>query len=133
MHHEGGDMCACECSFVQPMRRRTLLSAVACLGAGALVGHGGRQRVWAQGQAPAVVTPDQVRPLLPYGVASGDVTSDAAIVWSRSDRPARMLVEYATTESFRNARRVLGPAALADSDFTAKIALTDLPAGQQIF
>ena len=126
-------MCARASNFVRPLRRRTLLSAVAWLGAGVLVGHGGRQRVWAQGQAPAVVTPDQARPLLPSGVASGDVSSDAAIVWSRSDRPARMLVEYATTESFRNAQRVLGPAALADSDFTAKIALTDLPAGQQIF
>lgn len=121
-----------ECRLVQPMRRRTFLSAMTCLGAGALVGPGGRQRVWAQGQAPAVVTPDKARPVLPYGAASGDITSDAAIVWARSDRPARMLVEYATTESFRNARRVTGPAALSDSDFTAKIDLTDLPAGQQI-
>jgi alkaline phosphatase D len=71
--------------------------------------------------------------VLPYGVASGDVTSNAAIVWSRTDRPARLLVEYATTESFRNARRIEGPAALMDSDFTAKIDLTALPAGQQIF
>jgi alkaline phosphatase D len=54
-------------------------------------------------------------------------------VWSRSDRPARLLVEYATTDAFRNVRRVVGPAALMDSDFTAKIVLTDLPAGQQIF
>jgi len=44
-----------------------------------------------------------------------------------------MLVEYATTDSFTHARRVQGPAALAISDFTARVELTDLPAGQEIF
>jgi alkaline phosphatase D len=44
-----------------------------------------------------------------------------------------MIVEYATTEAFRDARRVLGPAAFPEDDYTAKVVLTDLPAGQQIF
>ena len=44
------------------------------------------------------------RPDIPYGAASGDVTRDRAIVWSRTDRPARMLVEWSTTESMQNAR-----------------------------
>jgi alkaline phosphatase D len=61
------------------------------------------------------------------------VTSDTAIIWSRTNKPSRMLVEYATTDSFSNARRVQGPAARAVSDFTARIELTDLPAGQEIF
>src|SRR5262249_12861399 len=73
------------------------------------------------------------RPSIPYGVASGDVTSNAAIVWSRSNKPSRIVVEYATTDSFRHARRVQGPAALAVSDFTARVELTELPAGQEIF
>jgi alkaline phosphatase D len=44
-----------------------------------------------------------------------------------------MFVEYATTERFENARRVPGPAALETSDFTARVVLTGLPAGQRIF
>jgi alkaline phosphatase D len=86
-----------------------------------------------KGSVPAVVTPEAKRPAIPYGVASGDVTGHAAIIWSRTDRPSRMIVEYATTDSFKNSRRVVGPAALAASDFTARVEVTDLPPGQEIF
>ena len=44
-----------------------------------------------------------------------------------------MFVEYATTERFTDPRRVRGPAALETSDFTTRLTLTDLPAGQRIF
>ena len=44
-----------------------------------------------------------------------------------------MFVEYATTERFADPRRVRGPAALETSDFTSRLTLTDLPAGQRIF
>src|SRR5262249_48125894 len=90
-------------------------------------------RSWAQGQAPAVVPSEGMRPALPNGVQSGDVTGDRAIVWSKTDRPARLLVEYATNDGFRNARRITGPAALAETDFTARVDLSGLPAGQDIF
>jgi alkaline phosphatase D len=43
-----------------------------------------------------------------------------------------MIVEYSTTASFTERRRIVGPAALEDTDFTARIDLTDLPAGQTI-
>jgi len=115
------------------MNRRGFLGqsalAVGGLAATSLV----RRPVWAQGTAPAVVTSDAMRPAIPYGVQSGDILSDRAIVWSRTDRSARLLVEWATSDSFRDAARVVGPAALADSDFTARVDLTGLPAGQQIF
>jgi len=84
-------------------------------------------------QAPAIVTPDRARPAIPYGVASGDVTANSAILWSRSDRPARMIVEYSTTESFSNVRRAQGPTALEATDFTSKLDLSGLPPGQRIF
>ena len=58
---------------------------------------------------------------------------DSGIIWARADHPARLLVEVATSESFANARRLRGPAAIEASDFTAKMDLTDLPAGQDIF
>lgn len=83
--------------------------------------------------SPTIITSDRLRPQLPCGVQCGDVTTNRALIWSRSDRPARLIVEYATTESFQNARRVVGPMALAASDFTARIDLANLPAGQRIF
>jgi alkaline phosphatase D len=60
------------------------------------------------------------------------VTRDSAVIWSSSDRPARLLVEYATTERMADARRVWGPAALPESGHAAKVVLTDLPAGQDV-
>src|SRR2546430_15120582 len=41
------------------------------------------------------------RPRITHGIQSGDVSAGEAIVWARADRPARMLVELATTESFK--------------------------------
>jgi alkaline phosphatase D len=85
-----------------------------------------------QDRAPAVITRDAARPGVPCGVASGDVTDDRAIVWSRTDRPARLVVEYSTTPSFSDVRRIVGPAALEETDFTARVDLAGLAAGQHI-
>jgi alkaline phosphatase D len=111
-------------------RRRFLMRSALTLG-GLATGAGPVR--WAAAQAPAVVTPDGARPRMPSGVQSGDVTGDRAIVWSRTDRPARLVVDWATTEAFRNPRRVIGPAALAPSDYTARVELGELPRGQHIF
>src|SRR5262245_48391997 len=80
----------------------------------------------------ALAAPESVRPAMPCGVASGDVSADGAVVWSKTDRPARMVVEYATTDSFRDARKIIGRAALDVSDYTARVVLTDLAPGQTI-
>src|SRR5690606_16701978 len=61
------------------------------------------------------------------------VAPGRALIWSRSDRPARMIVEWSTTESFRDAKRVLGSHAIEATDFTARIDLRELPAGQHVF
>jgi alkaline phosphatase D len=44
------------------------------------------------------------RPVVSHGVQSGDVGTSSGMIWSRADRPAQMMVEVATTESFSNAR-----------------------------
>lgn len=85
------------------------------------------------GQAPAAIRREGVRPGVPEGVQTGDVSADGAVVWSRADRPARLWVEWSTHESFKSARRVPGPAALENSDFTTRVELTDLPAGETLF
>ncbi len=86
-----------------------------------------------QGRGPAIIKARSARPQMPQGVAIGDAAGGRAVVWSRADRAARMVVEYSTTESFDNVRRVTGPAALEPSDFTARTVLTNLPPGQRIF
>ena len=73
------------------------------------------------------------RPAVTHGVQSGDVGIDGGVVWARADRPSQMLVEVSTTESFRDARALPPIAALPESDFTAKMLLENLPAGQDIF
>ncbi|MEH0553398.1 alkaline phosphatase D family protein [Streptomyces sp. B21-101] len=84
----------------------------------------------AVGTAPALALSG--RPRAAWGVQSGDVTSHSGLVWVRSDRPARMIVETAATESFRGARRLHGPLLGAGTDFTGTVRLHGLPAGEQI-
>lgn len=43
------------------------------------------------------------------------------------------MVEYATTEEFRSSHRIRGSVARASSDYTARIDLRNLPAGQRVF
>jgi alkaline phosphatase D len=83
------------------------------------------------GQAPAIVKSG--RPGTPFGVAAGDVGSGRVVIWSRTDRAARMFVEFSTTERFADPKRVRGPAALESSDFTSRTVLEGLPAGQRVF
>ena len=73
------------------------------------------------------------RPQITHGVQSGDVSINSGVVWARADRPARMLVEVATTDSFKDIRRGVFVDALPESDFTAKALIEGLPAGQDIF
>ena len=80
--------------------------------------------------APAVVRSG--RPVLTHGLQSGDVSARGATVWSRADRPARMLVEVARTERFRNPWVVRGPVLLPDTDLTGRVRLTGLPPGAQV-
>lgn len=81
----------------------------------------------------AVILRPQSRPQITDGVQVGDPLHDRAIIWTRADREARMIVEYATTQSFRNAQRIQGPAATAARDFTGRVDVRNLMPGQRIF
>jgi alkaline phosphatase D len=103
--------------------RRGLLKTVATSAAITAIGGIARPSLsWA---------PD--RPQITHGVQSGDVSADAGVVWARADRPSRMLVEVATSDSFRDIMSTVFVDALPQSDFTAKVLIEDLPAGQEIF
>src|SRR4051812_30610560 len=69
------------------------------------------------------------RPLITHGLQSGDVSANAGVVWARADRPSRALIEVATTDRFDDVRYTVWVDALPDSDFTAKLLLSDLSAG----
>jgi alkaline phosphatase D len=102
-------------------RRRVLTG----LGTSALVGGFGLAR-------PAISRAAD-RPVITHGVQSGDVAADSGVVWARADRPSRMLIEVATSDSFKDVRDGLFVDALPESDFTAKAIVENLPAGQDIF
>jgi alkaline phosphatase D len=114
------------------VNRRTFLKlagtvpTLPCLGEGSLLDT-------RFAKAPAIVTAAAAKPAIPFGVAAGDVAAGRGVIWSRTDRSARMFVELSTTETFADVRRVRGPAALESSDFTSRTVVTDLPAGQRIF
>ena len=60
---------------------------------------------------PGVALAARQRPVLTHGVQTGDVTTDGAIVWTRADRPSRMLVEvgYESLPAVANANRAFDP------------------------
>src|SRR4030081_1522168 len=73
------------------------------------------------------------RPQLTNGLASGDVSTNSAIVWARADRPARMLGQCSTVDRFKTILCVTSSDALPDHDFTSKVLLEGLPPGQHFF
>lgn len=84
-------------------------------------------------QAPAAVVSSSERPAALWGLQIGDVSPKGAIVWSRTDRPARFYVDWSLDASFANARRVRGPHALETTDYTARVDLQGLPPGADVF
>ncbi|MFF9914049.1 alkaline phosphatase D family protein [Streptomyces sp. NPDC013457] len=105
-----------------PARRSVLRGSLAASAALTLGG--------AVAAAPALALSG--RPRAAWGVQTGDVTASSGLVWVRSDRPARMIVETSSSESFRRTHRHVGPLLGTGSDFTGTTALRGLPAGEQI-
>src|SRR5215467_2325780 len=102
--------------------RRRLLKTSALLGLAA-----------AGGIARPLVSRAADRPSTSHGVQSGDVSVDSAVVWARADRPSRALIDWSTTERFRNSHRVAFVDALPQTDLTINALIEGLPAGQDIF
>ncbi len=107
--------------------RRALLRGAAAGGLGlALTGVPGVP-------AQAVPLVRRNRPALTSGVQAGDVSASSGTVWTRADRPSRMLVEVSTRPDFRHAEYVRGPVLSAQSDFTGKTTLRGLPSGYDVY
>jgi alkaline phosphatase D len=71
-------------------------------------------------------------PAITHGVQSGDPHQGRALVWARCDEPARMLVEWDTSEAFANPQRVQGPVVGPDGDGCGTAVLAGLPDAQTI-
>ena len=114
------------------LTRRSLLQRSALVGCGFLTSSILPVRAFAANAATGIITGDGQRPTLPYGVQTGDLAGNRAILWARANRPARMMVELSTTESFARRWALRGPAALEATDYAAKMDLADLPLGQKM-
>jgi len=86
-------MAVTTCAGASLTRRRFLMTA-ASAGAAAV----------AAGIAKPSISRVADRPVITHGIQSGDVSPDSAVVWARADRPSRMLVEIATSDSFKTIR-----------------------------
>ncbi|MEU8800508.1 alkaline phosphatase D family protein [Spirillospora sp. NPDC048819] len=113
-------------------RRSVLRGGLATTGGAALalLTGGGSASARIPGEGPALL--GRGRPRLTHGVQSGDVTAHEGVVWARSDRPARMLVEVSRRPDFRHARTVRGPVLTPDTDLTGKTFLRGLPSGEEL-
>jgi alkaline phosphatase D len=67
-----------------------------------------------------------------WGVQTGDVTATSAVVWSRSDRPSRMVLEWSTSPRFERFRRIVGPVVSPESHLVGKLRIDGLPPGTRI-
>src|SRR3954464_4560427 len=103
-------------------RRSFLRNGLAVGGGAALLGTGPR--------AAALVRSG--RPQITHGVQSGDVSAHEGIVWTRADKPSRMLVDVSTRPDFARFSTVRGPLLTPDGDFTGKVRLSGLPSGEHI-
>lgn len=116
-------------------RRSLVLSAVAAAGAMAAAAPAAAAAGPAMSAAPLL----RRRLTLPSGISTGDVTSNSAVLWSRSSGPGRLVASIRRTDADgrllrgRHAfERVLRSSwASSATDFTAKIQAAGLPAGSR--
>ena len=110
----------------QPWTRRRVLGSAAAAALGTAAAPLVRG-----GEAAALIATD--RPMLTHGVQSGEAVGGSANLWTRADRAGRMLVEISSRPDFRHAVRLRGPVLTADTDYTGRLRVRDLPAGRRIY
>ncbi|WP_427173830.1 alkaline phosphatase D family protein [Arthrobacter sp. 92] len=116
-------------------RRNVLKGALAAAGAAAVVPA--TAHAAARSTSPAGVALVRNRLTLPSGIATGDVTADSGVLWSRASGPGRLVASLLAVDddgsplrSGRAFQRVLrGSVATESTDFTSRINAEHLPAG----
>jgi phosphodiesterase/alkaline phosphatase D-like protein len=69
----------------------------------------------------------------PYGLASGDVTSSSAVLWTRFEQGGDVTAEVSTSSTFQTLSLTSTVMVTADNDFTAKVTVSPLDPGQTYF
>ncbi|MCA4133097.1 alkaline phosphatase [Arthrobacter sp. M4] len=117
--------------------RRTLVKgSLAALAAGGLATAGAAAVGTAPASAVAAAPLVRRRLTLPSGIATGDVSAESAVLWARSSDAGRMVATLRAIDDAGDvlggkaafSRRLRGPWATENSDFTAKIHADKLPA-----
>lgn len=114
---------------------KTSLASLALVGAG--TAGAGTVGIPAASAAPAAIPLVRKRLTLPTGIATGDVTTDSAVLWARASGPGRLTARLQAVDSageilrgrYGFSRTIQGPLATDASDFTAKIHAKGLPSG----
>ncbi|MFB9799439.1 alkaline phosphatase D family protein [Streptomonospora salina] len=73
------------------------------------------------------------RPRLTHGLQFGDPRRDGAVVWTRADRPARMVVEVSGRPDFADARTLRGPRLTPGADGTGRVRIRGLDPGSETY
>ena len=115
-------------------RRNVLKGALAAAGAAAVVPV---TQGAAHAARPAGVALVRNRLTLPSGIATGDVTTDSGVLWSRASGPGRLVASLLAVDDDGSPlrgggafQRVLRGSAASDAtDFTSRINADHLPAG----
>jgi len=68
-----------------------------------------------------------------YGVASGDMTSDSVVLWTRTPTATSVTPELSENDSFHNPTALTSVQTKADNDFTVKVIAAGLKAGTQYY
>lgn len=110
-------------------RRSLIRGGLVATGAALATSVGGA--AVASPRAPALIRSG--RPMLTHGVQAGDVAHGRAVLWSRADRPSRLVAEVATDPSFRRARTLPGPVLTPRTDLTGQLQAWGLPDGADVY
>ena len=62
---------------------------------------------------------------MPQGIASSDVTTNSAIIWSRANKQSMMLLAYSKNEDLSEAKSMMA-AAMPNTDYTVQVKLSEL-------
>ena len=97
-------------NLLNSITRRTLLKSSAATGL-----------VAASGLATPFYARAATAPVFTHGVQSGDVDASTGMIWTRVDRPSRIMMEVSTVESFKDPIRLTAMNALPEGDFDDKM------------
>jgi phosphodiesterase/alkaline phosphatase D-like protein len=85
------------------------------------------------GSPPSTPAPQSESATFALGVASGDVTPDSAMLWTRADGAESVTAEIATTDDFSEDMTEIAAETSGDRDFTVKVVADGLQPGTRYY